>query len=281
MAYSREVLRAAYEDACRGEIVALKPGNIHVFADGHDMSAQQFLTSAEVTSGPLTDRRLPVGRRILEAVRATRQAVGINTNLGILLLCAPLICAAEMSDGTLRENLGKVLARLDMDDTAAVFEAIVLAAPGGLGSAEKHDVREQPTVGLLEAMQEAAGRDSIARQYVTGFDDVFAIGLPALDAALARGERGTWPTVFNYMAFLTALPDSHAARAHGIDIARGVQEEAAAVRGSLDLAGDEAARIALLMDFDRSLKQRGINPGTSADLTVASLLVHDLFVHLA
>ena len=35
-------------------------------------------------------RDLPVGRRILEAVRATREAVGTNTNLGIVLLCGPL-----------------------------------------------------------------------------------------------------------------------------------------------------------------------------------------------
>ncbi len=60
-------------------------------------------------------------------MRATRQAVGTNTNLGIVLLCAPLIRAAEMAGGDLRENLGKVLDGLDVEDTAAVFEAIVLA----------------------------------------------------------------------------------------------------------------------------------------------------------
>src|SRR5690349_13182051 len=96
MSFSRDQLRAAYEEACRREIEALKPGNVHVFADGHRMSADQFVTSAEVSSGPLTDPALSVGRRILEAVRATRKAVDTNTNLGIVLLCAPLIRAAEM-----------------------------------------------------------------------------------------------------------------------------------------------------------------------------------------
>ena len=123
-------------------------------------------------------------------------------------------------------------------------------------------------------MQEAAGRDRIARQYVTRYDDVFGVGLAALEAATVRGESGMWPTVFAYMAFLAGFPDSHVARIHGAEIAGQVQEEAAAVRASLDAAGDEAARICLLMDFDRSLKERAINPGTSADLTVASLLVH-------
>jgi triphosphoribosyl-dephospho-CoA synthase len=280
MRLSRDQLRAAYEDACRREIEALKPGNVHLFADGHRMSAQQFLASASVSSGPLTKPDLPVGRRILEAVRATRQAVGTNTNLGILLLCAPLIRAAEMAGDDFRENLGEVLGGLDLGDTGAVFEAIVLASPGGLGSAETHDVREKPTVGLIEAMREAASRDRIARQYVTRYDDVFSVGLQAMEETLARGESGMWPTVFAYMAFFAGLPDSHVARIHGAETAGRVQEEAAAVRAGLESAGDETARIALLMDFDRHLKACGINPGTSADLTVASLLVHALRFNL-
>ncbi len=170
------------------------------------MSAQQFLDSAQVSSGPLTDTELPVGQRILEAVRATRETVGVNTNLGILLLSAPLIAAAEM-DGDLRENLGKVLRSMTMDDARAVFDAIVLASPGGLGSADAHDVRDAPAVPLLEAMREASQRDMIARQYVTGFADVFDAGMVGVrrsrcarrELACGRQWQPTWP-------FLRAFP---------------------------------------------------------------------------
>lgn len=271
---------AAYVAACRQEIEALKPGNVHVFADGHRMSAQQFLDSARVSATPLTDPALPVGRRILEAVRTTRQAAGTNTNLGILLLGAPLVKAAGM-DGDLRANLTAVLRDMTMDDARAVFEAIVIASPGGLGSAESHDVRDAPAVPLLDAMREAAGRDMIARQYVTDFSDVFDAGIGAYEAALARGESGMWPTVFAYMTFLAGFPDSHVARKHGVDVAEAVRREAIAIKTALDDADDEDARIHLLMEFDTSLKQRGINPGTSADLTVACLLVHNLRSELA
>jgi triphosphoribosyl-dephospho-CoA synthase len=167
-----------------------------------------------------------------------------------------------------------------MEDTAQVFEAIVHASPGGLGSSDAHDVREKPTAGLLEAMREAAERDRIARQYVTRYDDVFGVGLPALENALSRGESGMWPAVFAYMAFFATFPDSHVARKHGAETAIRVQGEAAAMRASLEATGDEADRIALLIDFDRSLKARAVNPGTSADLTVASLLVHALRFNL-
>jgi triphosphoribosyl-dephospho-CoA synthase len=280
MALSRERIRAAYEDACRMEIEALKPGNVHLFADGHGMSAAQFMTSAEVSSGPLTDPRLPVGQRMLEAVRATRLAVATNTNLGIILLSGPLICAAEMTGGKLHDNLGAVLRAMGMDDTRAVFEAIVTAAPGGLGAAA-NDVRQEPKVHLLEAMREAADRDMIARQYATCFGDVFGVGLAALEGALARGEGGMWPTVFAYMAFLAGFPDSHVVRNHGAEVANRARQEALAVQAALHANDDEPARTRLLMEFDRRLKADNINPGTSADLTVATLLVHTLGVQLA
>ncbi|TGQ37281.1 triphosphoribosyl-dephospho-CoA synthase [Mesorhizobium sp. M00.F.Ca.ET.216.01.1.1] len=280
MALSRDRIRTAYEDACRMEIEALKPGNVHLFADGHGMSAAQFMMSAKASSGPLTDPSLPVGQRMLEAVRATRLAVATNSNLGIILLAGPLICAAEMADGRLHENLDALLRGLTLEDTRAVFEAIVTAAPGGLGEAA-NDVRQEPKVHLLEAMQEAANRDMIARQYVTCFGDVFGTGLAALDGALVRGEAGMWPTVFAYMAFLAGFPDSHVARKHGVEAANRARQEALAVHAALHANGQEPSRIRLLREFDRRLKADDINPGTSADLTVATLLVHLLRVHLA
>ncbi|MEP9373995.1 triphosphoribosyl-dephospho-CoA synthase [Mesorhizobium sp. KR1-2] len=281
MTVSREIIRAAYEDACRQEIDALKPGNVHRFADGHRMTTEQFLTSARVSSAPLTDSELSLGSRIREAVRATRDAVGTNTNLGIVLLCAPLAAAAAMEGADLRANLRRVLDAIDLDDTAAVFEAIVLASPGGLGEAPKHDVHERPTAGLLEAMREASGRDRIGSQYVTGFADIFEAGLPAVWAAVARGEHGMWPAVHAYLEFLTAFPDSHILRKHGAEIAEAVRAEATSVRREFQAAGDEKTRIEVLLAFDARLKARDINPGTSADLTVACLLVHNLGAHLA
>ncbi len=281
MALSRKHIRTAYQNACRMEIEALKPGNVHLFADGHGMSAEQFITSARVSAGPLTDPDLPVGRRILEAVRATRQAVGANTNLGIVLLAAPLARAAEGTGGDLHENLTAALGELDMKDAAAVFEAIVIASPGGLGSAEEHDVREPPKAGLLEAMRAAAGRDRIAHQYANRFEDIFGTGLTALEVSLSRGESGIWPTVFTYMAFFAGFPDSHVARKHGDEAAGRVREEAAAVRIALGTAEDDAERLRLLLEFDGRLKARDINPGTSADLTVASLFAHILRQRLA
>ncbi|WP_043752323.1 triphosphoribosyl-dephospho-CoA synthase [Methylobacterium nodulans] len=268
-----EAIAAAYRAACRAELAALKPGNVHVFAEGHRMTLADFETSAAVSAGPLAAAGRRVGERVEAAVAATVAAVGQNTNLGIVLLCAPLAAAAERP-GPLRAALEGVLAGLDATDARGVFAAIRLANPGGLGRAARHDVTgaEAPPP-LLAAMAEAAGRDRIARAYVTGFSDLFDIGLPALHRARAQGLAAPWTATAIHLAFLTAFPDSHIARKFGLARAEAVRAEAQAALGGL-LLGESAT--AALLAHDRHLKEAGLNPGTSADLTVATLFLDAL-----
>ena len=276
MTPTREQIRRAYIDACYREIDALKPGNVHRFADGHRMSAEQFFESAQASSQAVTDPALSIGERILAAVRETRRKVETNTNLGILLLCVPLAKAAEGGKPDLQSDLATILEKLDVDDARNVFSAIMLAQPGGLGSAPKHDVSTVPQVSLLEAMGEAADRDMIARQYVTSFADVFAGGLGAYKAAVDRDEREMWPVVFTYLYFLSAFPDSHIVRKHGNAIAGKTQKEAQQILLHVEALNGGKEREKLLLAFDAQLKADNINPGTSADLTVATLFAFGL-----
>ena len=265
-------LRQAYLAACLAELDALKPGNVHIHAAGHGMSVEDFRVSARVSAPPLAARGSPVGRRILEAVAATRAAVGCNTNLGIVLLAAPLLAAAESAGpGGLRASLARVLASLTVADAVAAYEAIRLAAPAGLGRAADQDAAAAPTIDLRRAMAMAAERDSIARQYATDYADIFAIGVARLRAEEAAGTAPEWAASHVYLDFLATLPDSHLRRKHGDGAAEAVRAEAAALAAALAHAAGDGRRAALL-DFDRSLKQRGFNPGSSADLSVASLL---------
>ena len=39
-------LADAFKAACMAELEALKPGNVHIFADGHGMTVQDFMASA-------------------------------------------------------------------------------------------------------------------------------------------------------------------------------------------------------------------------------------------
>ncbi|AWN37460.1 triphosphoribosyl-dephospho-CoA synthase [Methylobacterium radiodurans] len=257
-----------YRAACLAELDALKPGNVHAFAAGHRMAVSDFVASAEVSAPPLAAAGARVGARVLGGVAATREAVGQNTNLGILLLCAPLARAAERC-----ESVAAVLADLDARDAQDVFAAIRQANPGGLGQAGRHDVAEAAPPSLLDAMSEAASRDAIARAYVDGFADLDAIGLPALAAARGAGLGPTWCTTAVHLAYLAAVEDSHVRRKHGPEVAAAVRARAEAVRTEIDLRTEP---VAALLALDRALKARGINPGTSADFTVATLFAEAL-----
>jgi triphosphoribosyl-dephospho-CoA synthase len=271
-----ERVAAAFSRACLDELEAPKPGNVHLFAPGHRMTAAEFVRSANAAAAPLAVPGARVGSRILGAVEATLAAVGTNTNLGIILLCAPLAAAAEVRSADLRAALAQVLEALDIQDAELAFRAIARAAPAGLGRAERHDVTKTASVSLKDAMSEASSRDRIARQYVSDFEDIFERGEPVLTAVLASGVEPKWATLAVYLEFLSAFPDSHIARKHGIATAEDVCRDASRYHRRMRSLEKPAALLADLLAWDALLKERGINPGTSADLTVATLFAHRL-----
>jgi triphosphoribosyl-dephospho-CoA synthase len=269
-------IAAAFAAACHDELDALKPGNVHRFADGHRMTVSDFVRSAEAAAEPLTRRGQGVGARINGAVEATFIAVGANTNLGIILLCAPLAAAAERGATDLRTALAAVLGALDREDAELAFRAIVRASPAGLGRSERHDVFASATVTLKQAMAAAAERDRIARQYATDFDDVFRLGEPALTSALHRMPHPRWATLAVYLTYLSSFPDTHIVRKHGIAAAEETRCAASDLRARLDRCGSPEPLLPDLRAWDAALKASGVNPGTSADLTVATLFAHRL-----
>ena len=277
------------------DVAVRKPGNVSLHSAGHDMRARQFLDSARASAPALFDVRAGVGARIEAAVRATRAVAGCNTNLGILLLCAPLARAVEglagggrveglegrdgrpgpesLAAARLQAALEAVLQALDLDDARAAYRAIATAHPGGLGTAPEQDVAAEPGVTLRAAMRLAADRDLIARQYASGFADVLALGLAAFAVPAHLAQMTIAQRVQRvYLAWLSAHPDSHIVRKQGATAACAVSAEAAIWRDRLASAPD-AAESADFAAWDESLKARGLNPGTSADLTVCTLFV--------
>lgn len=263
----------AFKAACLDELDAPKPGNVHVFASGHRMTAAEFARSAEAAAAPISQPGTRVGMRILSAVEATFSAVGANTNLGIILLCVPLAVAAEPAPSDLRAALNLVLADLDIEDARLASRAIVRAAPSGLGRAERHDVFEPATVTLRQAMAAAADRDRIAHQYASGFADVFDLGEPLLAGMSARGSPPHWATLALYLGFLSAFPDSHIVRKHGLAVAETIRGIATSFHRRIEASEPPDRLLPDLLAWDAELKGNAINPGTSADLTVATLFV--------
>jgi triphosphoribosyl-dephospho-CoA synthase len=270
---SPEAVSGAAQLACVLEVSAEKPGNITPRHDFADTSYEDMLRSA-IAVGPEIGRAAErgVGETVLAAVRATRGVAGANTNLGIVLLLAPLARAALLG-GALRGRVEEVLAALTLDDARAAYAAILEAGAGGLDAHVEHDVRDAPTVTLRDAMATAAERDSVAAEYTKRYAVTFELGLPAFSRALDDGLQPRDATVELYLELLAAVPDTLVARKRGRPAAEGVSAGAAralAAGGVRDDAGRAAVHA-----FDASLRRDGnaLNPGTTADLVTAVLFV--------
>lgn len=276
--FSWEIAFAA-QAACVLEADAPKPGNVNRHHDFDDATLEDFHLSGLAIGRPLgCVAALGVGKTVLEALRATRQCTSTNTNLGILLLLAPLglawsrirggqgsVCAKELP-GLWKNEMRRVLDNLTAEDTAHVYQAIRLASPGGLGEAAEYDVnRDAPQVTLLETMRAAADRDLIARQYADGFSLVLGEGQDTFAAALEKGAALPDAITETFIFLLSRHPDTLIARKLGSQRSEEVQRLAQRVRaGSLNI-----------QEFDRLLRaeKHALNPGATADLTAAIIFV--------
>ncbi len=263
-------LCAMIRAACIWEATARKVGNVHPERDFADLTYLDFLVSAYAIA-PVIAEAAPVGERILHAIRETRKVVTTNTNLGIVLLLAPL--AAVPREIPLRPGVEAVLRNLDVADARAVFEAIRLAIPGGIGRAESQDVHDEPTLPLRAIMALAQDRDLIARQYANGYADVFDLGVPVLLEGLRRGDDLETAIQRCHLHWLAALPDSLILRKRGVAEAEEARRRAAETLAS-GWPDTDAGRAACAA-FDAWLCAAGHsrNPGASADLVAACLFV--------
>jgi triphosphoribosyl-dephospho-CoA synthase len=258
--------------ACIWETTARCPGNAHRFRDFPDVNYVDFLASAAAIAPVLeASARRRVGQTVLDGVRATRCVVTGNTNLGVLLLLAPLAAVPLAQD--LRAGVAGVLARLDVADARLVYEAIRLAAPAGLGRVVDQDIGAEPTKTLRQVMELAAERDLVARQYADGFRETFDEGMPALDQGLQRTGSLEGAIVFCHLDLMARHPDSLIARKRGTP-----EAEEAAQRARQVLRDDwprSTAGWRKFSELDAWLggAERGRNPGTTADLVTAVLFV--------
>jgi triphosphoribosyl-dephospho-CoA synthase len=161
-----------------------------------------------------------------------------------------------------------------VEDARLAFGAIRAASPAGMGHVDRHDVGQvDVAVTLREAMDAAAERDSIAREYVTDFEITFTLGAETLDRCWRDGAAFSDAVVTTFLTILAEVPDTLIARKNGVGPAQDVSRRAArvlAAGGSLCERGR-----ALLAELARELgdEAHALNPGTTADLVAASLFV--------
>ncbi len=281
-----------------------KPGNVHRLRDFPGTRYEHFLaggvslapwmgalavegTRVKDTGGNLGEVEL--GAHILGATEdMLRWQSGGNVHLGVILLFAPLAAAAGATavDGVvepvgLRGTLRDIIDAATPTDTVNIYRAIGMAmSRENLGCVEELDVADPSSLGRitkervrpLDVFEASRSRDSISSEWATGFSIIFTEGYPYLEEQLCGGDVKE-STVNTFLRILSLHPDSLIMRKRGDEAAWGVSETA---RRVLDNGGASTMKgMSLLRELDEELsaEKGGLNPGTSADLTAASLYV--------
>ncbi|MCA9240738.1 MAG: triphosphoribosyl-dephospho-CoA synthase [Planctomycetales bacterium] len=259
--------------ACLWEATAAKPGNVHRGADFEDMTHGDFVTAAAAI-GPVFDSAAerPLGELVLHAVQVMRQAVGVNTHLGTILLIAPLAKAAAQDKAPLADVATELVRQSTVADAELVYEAIRLASPGGMGRVDEADVTTSPQITLLDAMALAADRDLVARQYVSGFQEVREIA-----GVIQNGAKWGGPLndaiVHAHVWQMARQPDSLIARKCGAGAAERSSAYAAQALAARQVGQAEYNAAVADLDFWLRCDGHRRNPGTTADLVGAALFL--------
>lgn len=253
------------------EAAAAKPGNVYPGQSFEDLEFADFVAAGAAIARPLDDAvSRPLGATILVAVEAAVAATPSNANLGIVLLIAPLAAVPDHDRPLTAADVDSIFARLDASDATAVWSAIQLARPGGMGQADRHDLGGPPPLDIREAMRLAAHRDTIAALWAHGFDSLFRGPVADLTADLDSGVQLDTAIVRTHLRQLARQPDTLIARRHGASVAEHVSARA---RGLVALENTPEWPDAVTA-FDLSLRAPlRLNPGTTADMIAAAIYI--------
>ena len=278
-------ITSAVPFACILEASAPKAGNVHPARSFADMQYAHFVGSAmaiaPVFQQHVSQQVASVGQLVLDAVQATRATVGCNTNLGTLLLFAPLVSGYQKATNrsgippsrqAWRNTTQEALNDLDRSDSELVYQAIRHAKPGGIGKQTTRDIQDDAPESLVSAMAQVAQVDAVARQYCNGFSDIFDRLLPWFDQALEQSSTSDEAICRLQIRQLAFEPDGLIVRKVGEAVACKAQELAR------DVCKEEESDVPIILrasylkldHFLRADSNRR-NPGTSADLIAATI----------
>ncbi len=268
-----------------------KPGNVHRTRDYDDMVFEDFVISGIVIGDTIRKATTDVdvenpqlGRYILEAVDETDRWIKNNTNLGIVMMITPIAAAAAISDDfdEIRPNIVKLMANTSVDDACDLYDAINIADAGGMGDQDEYDVasdnaknelRENKQT-MYDVLKISAPWDMLAREMTSDMPAVFEIGYPTYHK-LKEEKSLNDACVLTFLTILSQVPDTLISRKYGSDEAMKIS---LMTRDLLKLRDADDFDVKL-QEFDDYLFENHYNPGTTADLTAASIFVSNLKTH--
>jgi triphosphoribosyl-dephospho-CoA synthase len=237
-----------------------KPGNVDRCHDYPDTRLEHFLAST-ILVRPVFEKAEAgegsVGQLIKDAVRATNVHSGGNTHFGAFLLLIPLLMGKTL------KGAQEVIEQTTVDDAVTFYEAFALTRVR-LNDHFELDVNDPHTLAALrkrgltlkDVLTLSAPRDMVAREWTNGF------ALTDTGAQLLKAHGcGRASIVAAFLELLATEMDTFVIKKHGEEVAREVLQHAREVKEGLQS----------MAAFDETLIARGINPGSLADILIASI----------
>ena len=277
--FSQKKVKLSYITACSYDVQCIKPGNVNYLSSHHDTSIDDFIKSYNITSDIISMPDMSLGARVYECVKSTKRTVDKNTNLGIVLLCSVFSQSLLFNtNSTLIESIKNVVMNSTVQDVSDICDAISLANPGGLNSHDTYDVRSKPNISLFEVMRISSDYDQISKQFSSFFSDIFSFIIPMFHQSLENIKDTKLAISYSFLKILEKYPDSHITRKYGHKIAKKTSKEASDLIKILDGDTRHESWGKNLMSLDKHFKMARVNPGTTADLLVISMMIYDYFI---
>jgi triphosphoribosyl-dephospho-CoA synthase len=277
---SENQVKMAFEYACKLDVFSIKPGNVLIDYPAYGMTHKDFLQSSMACSDIVCEHNMDIGKKILECVKASIDVVGCNTNLGIILLCVPIIEAIYLDEEHKfhQSNLKIVLDGINAKQTKSIYKAINTANAGGMGSKNKFDLKNNktPDFRLMEAMKFASEYDYIAAEYSIYFDNIINNISKNWRKYFKYMNNAECATTATFLQQISVNPDSLIARKHDLNVAKQVSERFKGLAEEYCKLKNPNILNNQLLLMDSELKIQGLNPGTTADVVVASIFLNRL-----
>ena len=254
-----------------------KPGNVDRHRDLEDLRFEHFLAGAVGAQRGLEQAANggAVGPAFERSVEGMAAQGGGNTQFGALLLLVPLVRAAA-------DDLSQPVVEAICEDTTVAdaagfyraFDHVDVFVGDPPAEMEPLDVRrgsdavpalEERGLTLFDVMGQSVPGDDVAREWVRGFERSFTAAERLVEADGPLTERAA--AVF--LSLLAERPDTLVATRSGEAVAQKVTERANELieRNALETDRETVER------FADELVERGVNPGTTADITAAGLFI--------
>ena len=277
---SETQVKMAFEYACKLDVFSIKPGNVLLNYPAYGMTHKDFLQASMACSDIICEPNMDIGDKVYECISASMDVVGCNANLGIVLLCVPIVEALYLDKNRIfkQENLISTISEINEKQTKKIYKAINLASAGGMGEKDKFDLNSSNNKNFtfMEAMNYASSYDYIALQYKESFDNIINNLAPKWREYFKNFNSDENATTALFLDLISVVPDSLIARKYGIDTAKEVSNKFLELSKEYSCSKNPNSLNNQLLLIDSELKIQGLNPGTTADVVVASIFLNRL-----